>query len=437
MTLLDAKVSDTADTAGNYRLLRQGTGTFRCGRLVSRQRTDIGIIDKKVIIGGAFSDRPKAVDAIVIDVRGRRIGREGQFFGRVGERVPNGVYFEYRRTSARFVFFSPRQSFAAAATDTISLSYQGTFIKKVPVATFTGTLNIALDADLPARKHSVLVSSYSNNKAYILSATNQVEWEYAMPGPVQDAWMLPGGNILLCGGSDVREVTQSKQVVWKYTASAGEIHNCQPLPGNVVLLGENVSGKLLEINRATSAVLRTVQTSCQGDSHLRFRMVRKTRDSTYLVAARGENNVYELSKTGAVLRKISCDTLKKKLGINWDGVHSALKLDNGNILIGGGYNSVFLELNSRDSMVWKLSAADIPEIGFNFAAAGQILPGGTFLFGAYTSTYKLVEVTRAKKVVWKLQNGTIGDPTHAYVIDCWGTSGTPVCDPPLPETLVR
>jgi hypothetical protein len=394
-------------------------------------------VGKTVSIGGRGSDRSGPDDAIVFDVRGRAVGPARLLSGHSGVRVSDGIYFLYRGAAGAAASISSRQALAAAATDTISLSYQGTFLKKVPVATLTGTFNIALDADLPARKHSVLVSSYSNNKAYILSAANQVEWEYAMPGPVQDAWMLPGGNILLCGGSDVREVTQSKQVVWKYTAGAGEIHNCQPLPGNVVLIGENVSGKLFEINRATSTVLRTVQTPCQGDNHLRFRMVRKTRDSTYLIAARGENNVYELSKTGTVLRKISCDTLKKKLGINWDGVHSALKLDNGNILIGGGYNSVFIELNSRDSMVWKLSAADIPEIGFNFAAAGQILPGGTFLFGAYTSTYKLVEVTRAKKVLWKLQNGTIGDPTHAYVIDCWGANGTTLCDPPPPETLVR
>lgn len=435
LTLQDAKLSDTSDTAGNYRLFRQGTGIFNSNRLISQQRTDNGILGKAVCFGGRLTDRVRNSGVLVIDLRGRMVAPARALSGNAKHRVPDGIYLLYCGSAVKTA--PAGKALAAAVSDTISLSYQGTFLKKIPAATLTGTLTIALDGDLPARKHSVLVASYSNNMAYILSAANQVEWEYAMPGPVQDAWLLPNGNILLCGGSDVREVTRSKQVAWKYTTGAGEIHNCQPLPGNAVLFGENVSGKLFEINRATNTVLRTVQTPCQGDSHLRFRMVRKTRDSTYLIAARGENNVYELSKTGAVLRKISCDTLKKKLGINWDGVHSALKLDNGNILIGGGYNSVFIELDNKDSAVWKLSAADIPEIGFNFAAAGQLLPGGTFVFAAYTSTYKLVEITRSKKVLWKQQNSAIGNPTHAYIIDCWGTSGTPVCDPPPPETLLR
>ncbi len=438
LTLLSAKISDTADTDGKYHFLGQSTGIFRNGRLNSPQPIDNSITGKTICIDGHVNDRIKKSDELVIDLRGRIVGPARMFLGQ-NKNVPDGMYFLYHGLTAKTASGSSREASVKIATDTISISYQGTFLKKVPVTSLNGTLDIELGIDLPARKHSVLVSSYSNNKAYILSADNQVEWEYAMPGPVQDAWLLPNSNILLCGGSDVREVTRSKQVIWKYSASAGEIHNCYPLPGNVVLFGENISGKLIEINRTTNTVVRTIQTQCQGDSHLRFRMVRKTRDSTYLVAARGEDNVYEFSKTGAVLRKINCVNLKNKYGINWDGVHSAIKLENGNILIGGGYNSVFVELDKNDSIVWKLSAADIPEIGFNFAAAGQLLPGGTFVFGAYSSSYKLVEVTRAKKVIWKLQNSVIGDPTHVYITDCWGTgaSVSTACDPPALETLVR
>jgi hypothetical protein len=62
---------------------------------------------------------------------------------------------------------------------------------KVAANQLNGTLNIALDTDLPARKHSALVASYSNNSAYMLSADNQVTWQYTMPGAVQDAWLLP------------------------------------------------------------------------------------------------------------------------------------------------------------------------------------------------------------------------------------------------------
>jgi hypothetical protein len=81
---------------------------------------------------------------------------------------------------------------------------------------------------------------------------------------------------------------------------------------------------------------------------------------------------------------------------------------------------VFIELDKNDSLIWKLSASDIPEIGFDFAAAGQLLPNGNFVFAAYTSTYKIVEITRDKKVVWKVQNSAIGNPTHVMLLDIKG-----------------
>lgn len=434
LTLLSAKISVTADTAGSYHFLRQGTGAFRRGQQISQPLMSDGAMRKEVCFGGSrLTDRWRNSDASVIDLHGRAVGSAHEFFGQNKKGSPEGVYFLYRGALNQKLTGETRQVAAIASTDTLSLSYQGTLLKKVPVSVLTGNLNISLDADLPVRKHSVLVASYSNNSAYILSADNRVEWEYKMPGAVQDAWMLQNGNILLSGGSDIREVTRSKEVVWKYTASSGEMHNCYPLPGNVVLFGENSSGKLFEINRATNTILRTIQTSVTIDNHSTFRMVRKTYDSTYLVVAEGEGNVYELSKTGAVVRKINVATLKNSNGVTFGAVHSALKLVSGNILIGGGYNSPFIEVDKKDSVVWKLTAADIPEIGFNYAAAGQILPGGTFVFSAYTSTYKIVEVSRAKKVLWKLQNNAIGNPTHVCVTDCWDTK----CDTPAPETLVR
>lgn len=434
LTLQNEKISDTADTAGKYRLFRQGTNLLRNDLLASQKQIDYGFIGKMVCVGDPLTNRQKNIDALVIDLHGRTIGPAHELLGQTKNHVPEGVYFLYRGVLRQAGSYGDTHAkLVDASSDTISLSYQGTFLKKVAVNQLNGTLNIALDADLPARKHSVLVASYSNNSAYMLSADNQVIWQYTMPGPVQDAWLLPNGNVLLSGGTDVREVTQSKQVVWKYTASSGEIHNCCPLPGNIALFGENISGKIFEIDRTTNKVLRTVQTQVQGDGHNRFRMVRKTYDSTYLLAAEGECNVYELSKTGAVIRKISGDTMKIKYGVTWGAVHSALKLANGNILIGGGYNSPFIEVDKKDSVVWKLSAADIPEIGLNYTAAGQILPGGTFVFSTYTSTYKLVEVTHSKKVLWKLQNNAIGNPTHVYVNDCWDTK----CETPAPETLVR
>ncbi|HEX2957888.1 MAG TPA: hypothetical protein VHO70_13715 [Chitinispirillaceae bacterium] len=432
VTLLSAGISDTTDTSGNYKLFRQGT--FIGDRHIQSEKTGKYSCKAVLCANGTMCFNRKGADVKLYNIQGRIMNQAGVLPGNAHKSLPDGIYLYYK---TNVIACGLHEAAFSNTVDTLSLSNQGTYIKKIPVEKLDGSFNITLDTDLPARKHTVLVSSYSNNKAFILSADNKMEWEYAMPGSVQDAWALPNDNILLCGGTDVREVTRLKEVVWKYTANAGEIHNCQPLPGNVVLFAENVSGKLFEINRSTNSIVRSIQTACKGDNHTRFRMVRKTKDSTYLIAARGENNVYELNQDGKILRTIYCDSLKKRYGINWDALHSALKLDNGNILIGGGYNSVYIEVDKKDSVVWKLSASDIPEIGFNFAAAGQLLPSGTFVFGAYTSTFKLAEVTRSKKVIWKLQNPAIGNPTHVYIMDCWGSTNAQLCKPVASETLVR
>ena len=85
-------------------------------------------------------------------------------------------------------------------------------------------LSPAAPAQQAAGQHpALLIASYSNNAAYIVAAgDDKVVWESPkMPGPCQDAWLLPNNHILLSGGNQVREVSADHKIVWQYEAPKG------------------------------------------------------------------------------------------------------------------------------------------------------------------------------------------------------------------------
>ena len=264
----------------------------------------------------------------------------------------------------------------------------------------------------------LLIASYSNNAAYIVTPDGKVVWESnKMPGACQDAWLLSNNHVLLSGGTQVREITADNKVVWQYEAPKEvpvEIHNCQPLPGGGALIGEGGTCRLLEIDNQ-GRIAKEIKLTLGGNAHTHMRQVRKTPQGTYLVTAAGENNIHEYNAQGKELRVLLGKDIEAQ-GVKWPIVHSAELLKNGNLLIGGAYNAPVIEVDPAGKIVWKLTAEDIPETGFAYSAGCLRLPNGNTVVAAYTSKFPVFEVTPAKKVVWKFQNPAVGHPTHVKIL---------------------
>jgi hypothetical protein len=279
-----------------------------------------------------------------------------------------------------------------------------------PLATF--------GQEAAGKQPPLLIASFSNNAAYLVSPSGEVIWKSEkMPGPCQDAWLLPNNHVLLSGGTQVREITADQKVVWQYEApkeAKVEIHNCQPLPGGGALIGEGGTCRLLEIDNQ-GKIAKEVKLTLGGNPHTHMRQVRKTAKGTYLVTAAGENNIHEYDAQGKELRVLLGKDIAKQ-GVQWPIVHSAELLPSGNLLIGGAYGMPVIEVDPADKIVWKLSAEDVPEIGFAYSAGCLRLPNGNTVVAAYTSKFPIFEVTPDKKVVWKLQNPAVGNPTHVKVL---------------------
>ena len=273
-------------------------------------------------------------------------------------------------------------------------------------------------AEPPAQWHPpLLLASYTNKAAYIVSAEDKVVWKTDLPGPCQDAWLLEDGNVLTSGGNVVKVVRPDNSVVWQYTGPAGqpiEIHNCQPLPGGGVVFGEGGTARILELDKNGSQV-KEVKLPLKGSAQEQMRQVRKLTSGNYLVCAKGENNLYEFDAMGKVVRLIQKSEMDQQ-GVHWKALHSADQLPNGNLLVGGGYNSSFAEIAPSGKVVWNLTTEDIPEMGFNYAAGSQRLDDGTTVVAAYHGGVPVFAVSQDKKVLWTCKNQEMGKPSHVKVL---------------------
>ena len=88
----------------------------------------------------------------------------------------------------------------------------------------------------------------------------------------------------------------------------------------------------------------------------------------------------------------------------------------GNWLIGTSYGATLFEIDKQDKVVWKLTPQDVPELGFAYAAAVDLLADGTIVVAAYSSKTPIFAIDKDKKVLWKYDNRQIGAPTNVKVL---------------------
>ena len=86
-------------------------------------------------------------------------------------------------------------------------------------------------------------------------------------------------------------------------------------------------------------------------------------------------------------------------------VFEAIRLKNGNTLIGCGTQARIIEVTKTGRIVWEFGAKDAPELGLRWITGIQMLKNGNlvvanFLQGKEGQGVHAFEVTRKKKVVW-------------------------------------
>lgn len=239
-----------------------------------------------------------------------------------------------------------------------------------------------------------------DNRVVILDPTGEVVWEYPA-GLVHDAWMLPNGNVLFGDGRSVTEVTPEKKIVFQYKPDAKKgdsVYACQRLANGNTLVGENATGRILEVDPSGNVVFSLQTQPFKEGNHHNLRLARKLANGNYLVCQSGAHLVKEYKPDGEVVMQIEVPNI----------AFDAIRTPQGTTLISSlGQIS---EFDKDGKNIWEFSTMDVADPVITNMTGMHLLPNGNFAIGVYSAYTKdgkgcgLLEITRDKKVVWSFQS---------------------------------
>ena len=268
------------------------------------------------------------------------------------------------------------------------------------------------------------------NRVVIVGEDGKVQWRFDMPA--SDGWVLPNGNVLLAlygtkdfpNGGVVEVERKTKKIVWSYKGQQKEISTAQPLGGGKYLVAElGPEPRAIIINRK-GEILKSTALACQKKNfHMQTRMLRLLPNGNYIAPHLLDFAVMEYEPdTGKVVRSFPTDD-RGRAKRDWP--FTAIRLANGNTLIGCTNGNRIIEVDAKGKIVWSVDNEDIGEKLFDDACGVQRLPNGNTVITSYHAkgnAVKLFEVTRDKKVVWRY-NG-LGAGFHHFQI--LTTNGQPL-----------
>ncbi len=271
----------------------------------------------------------------------------------------------------------------------------------------------------PARR--VLAGDDSTRRLAIVAADGKLEWEIKI-GSIHDAHILPNGNILMQQGwTKVQEVTPDLKVVWEYDAAkanAGkrvEVHAFQRLDDGLTMVAESGPARIIEIDKDGQVRREVKLKTDRPNAHSDTRLVRKLANGNYLAAQESDGFVREYDATGKIVWEYEVPMFGKtaKGGHgpeSWGNkLFSAMRLANGNTLIGAGNGHSVLEVTPTKEIVWKIEQNDLPGITLAWVTRVERLANGNTLIGnchAGKDNPQIIEVTPDKKVVWTWKDFT-------------------------------
>jgi hypothetical protein len=271
----------------------------------------------------------------------------------------------------------------------------------------------------PARR--VLGADDSTRRLAIVAPDGSLEWEMKV-GAIHDASVLPNGNVLFQQGwTKIVEVTPGKQTVWEYDAAKMngnegkrvEVHAFQRLDDGLTMIAESGPARIIEVDKA-GKIQREVKLKVNNPStHSDTRLVRRIANGNYLVAQESDGFVREYDAAGKIVWDYEVPLFgKPRKGGHGpeafgNSVFSAVRLANGNTLIGAGNGHSVLEVTPKKEIVWKVEQNDLPGITLAWVTRVTRLPNGNTLIGnchAGPDNPQFIEVTKDKQVVWTFKD---------------------------------
>ena len=259
-----------------------------------------------------------------------------------------------------------------------------------------------------AEDRLVLVgASYGKNVLAICDSKGAVLWRHDTAGPERghaghhDVHLLKNGNILFHDTwTKTQEITLDKKVVWEYDSATQngnqgkrvDVHAFARLDNGETVIVESGVGRIIHVD-AKDKIVKEVPLGKDGRE--KTRLMRILDNGNYLACAERPGVVTEYDGKGNIVWEYPIDTR----------VYGAIRLKNGNTLIGSGSGNSVVEVTPDKKVVWDVTKS-VPgsDITLGWMTTLQELPNGNRVVGnchAGDKNPQIFEITRDKKVVWE------------------------------------
>ena len=262
-------------------------------------------------------------------------------------------------------------------------------------------LNACATAQQVGPARSFFAADYEKKIAAIVNKDGSLGYQDSIRD-IHDAQLLKNGNWLIqTSFSNVVEIDPKGKQVWKYepdqTSGRIEIHAFRRLENGLTMVAESGASRIIEVDDK-GAIQHQVKLQVEkSDPHRDTRLVRMTPEGNYLVSHEAELCVREYDRTGKVVWEYMVGSK----------LYSAVRLANGNTLIGTGDGHRVIEVNKAKEIVWELKEKDLEGVSLAWVTMVERLPNGnTWIVNCHAGpdNPQILEVTKDKKVAWSFRD---------------------------------
>lgn len=291
------------------------------------------------------------------------------------------------------------------------------------------TLCLVFATQVVAEETRAFVSTDSSKKLLAIVGEDGSTAFQTKIGPLHDVHMLPNGHVLL--QRDWQNVVEldreTGKMVWEYNAADAvpdykgrmEVHAFQRLADGNTMIAISGPSVLVEVDADGNVAKKFKMAVKEPHPHRDTRLVRKLDNGHYLACHEGEGKVTEYDRSGTVVWQFAVPLVDYPSGNQRDRANghgpegfgnqcfSAIRLPNGNTLIGTGNGHAVIEVTPAKEVVWSVGQNELPSVTLAWVTSIEVLPSGNIVIGnchAGPDQPQLVEVSRDKDVVWTFRD---------------------------------
>ena len=243
-------------------------------------------------------------------------------------------------------------------------------------------------------QHEIILQG--NDKLAVLARDGKTVWEIPWRG-IHDIHVLPNGDIMLQQGANKIVILDAKshQVVWSYDSATSngnagkpvEVHAFQPLADGSVMIAESGPARIIEVDHDGKLLHQIKLKVDHPHPHTDTRLARKLDDGHYLVCHEGDGVVREYDHDGTVTWEFPVPLFGKKPKAGHgpeafgNKCFGAVRLANGNTLITTGNGHGVIEVTPAKKIVWKIGQNDLDRISLAWVTTIEVLSNGHYVIG--------------------------------------------------------